>query len=298
MDSEKISLHNFRPKTKNNKLPFDLMRFDRIPDIAFMPQPNRHTFYEVFWVTEGSGTHIIDFIEYEIRPNTLFFVGRGLVHYWNIRERLNGVVLLFKADLFHILGDDNFLTSLEIFQANSQHGALYLEAEEAAWVDETLEQIEGEFTNQFFSRSQMITAMLQMLLIRVQRLAMSQQTLTADGSAKVNLTRRYLQLIDQDAKKYHKVSHYADLMGVTIGHLSSSVKEVMGLTAGDLLRQQIILEAKRQLVHTNLTVAEIAFELNLVDPSYFGRFFKREAGETPKAFRSRFITKYQKAQTN
>jgi AraC-like DNA-binding protein len=71
------------------------------------------------------------------------------------------------------------------------------------------------------------------------------------------------------------------------------IRKVMGVSAGTLLRQRRTLEAKRLLIHTNMTVAEIANALNFVDPSYFGRFFKRETDLTPSGFRQDFESKYQ-----
>jgi len=67
----------------------------------------------------------------------------------------------------------------------------------------------------------------------------------------------------------------------------------MGVSAGALVRQRRILEAKRLLVHTDMTVSEIAYALNYADPSYFGRFFKRETNLTSSGFRQQFKRKYQ-----
>ena len=76
-------------------------------------------------------------------------------------------------------------------------------------------------------------------------------------------------------------------------HLRNSVKEKTGRSPGHILRQEIALEAKRLLIHSELTAAEIGFKLGFDDPSYFGRFFKRESGLSPTAFRQRIIEKYQ-----
>lgn len=62
----------------------------------------------------------------------------------------------------------------------------------------------------------------------------------------------------------------------------------MGVTAGALLRQRLVIEAKRWLAHSEWTVAQIAENLNFADASYFGRFFKRETAVTPRTFREDF----------
>jgi AraC family transcriptional activator of pobA len=76
---------------------------------------------------------------------------------------------------------------------------------------------------------------------------------------------------------------------MTPDRLNHHVKRATGVTAGHLLRQRILTEAKRQLVFTRLTVGEIAYDLAFADPSHFGRFFKKQTGTTPQAFRDTAI---------
>ena len=87
---------------------------------------------------------------------------------------------------------------------------------------------------------------------------------------------------------------YADQLGVTVSHLSGSVKAVTGLTPGQLIRQEVVLEAKRLFTHTDLTSAEIGHRLSFDDPSYFGRFFKRETAMTTMQFRESIAINYRR----
>ena len=89
------------------------------------------------------------------------------------------------------------------------------------------------------------------------------------------------------------VQDYANMIGISSSHLTDTVKAVTGFTPGQLIRQKLALEAKRLLVHSNATVAEIGYRLNFYDASYFGRFFKREVGMSPAAFRQLTREKYQ-----
>ena len=88
------------------------------------------------------------------------------------------------------------------------------------------------------------------------------------------------------------VSAYAKKIGVSAGHLTDTVKEVTGSSPGKIIRQAIILEAKRLLAHTDLTVSQTCYTLSFDDPSYFGRFFKRETGQSPESFRKSIREKY------
>ena len=81
---------------------------------------------------------------------------------------------------------------------------------------------------------------------------------------------------------------------LTTSHLNESLRLETGLTAGDLIRTRRILEAKRLLLHSELTMAEIGYELGFKDPSYFSRFTRRELKTSPGELRSLIRQKYQK----
>ena len=78
----------------------------------------------------------------------------------------------------------------------------------------------------------------------------------------------------------------------TISHLNNIVKAVTGQTPGQLIRQEVVLEAKRLFTHTDLTSAEVSLRLSFDDPSYFGRFFKRETTMTTTQFREGIAKNY------
>jgi AraC-like DNA-binding protein len=88
------------------------------------------------------------------------------------------------------------------------------------------------------------------------------------------------------------VAAYARMLKITSGHLTESVLLQTGRTAGELIRDRLLLEAQRLLVHSSLNMAEIALALQFEDPSYFSRFFRRSTGTSPGEFRDRFLEKY------
>ncbi|MEM7117819.1 MAG: helix-turn-helix transcriptional regulator [Chloroflexota bacterium] len=293
----KVPLMPFSPPD-NDSLPFEIKRIEALPKIAMRPIPHRHTFYVLFWVTAGSGTHYLDFVGDEIRPNSLHFVGPGQVHYWDVKEALAGYALLFESALFLEQGDKHLLEQLTFFRTINGLSVLNPPVPSVDWINKMIHRLDQEYRQLQFARSLGIIAWLRLLLIEAQRLASEHEIETSLVSSEQRLTNRYINLVEKNAIAQHKVEWYANQLAVTVAHLSKSVKNAHGITAGSLLRNRLVLEAKRLLVHTNETAATIALQLNFEDASYFGRFFKRETQQTPRQFRSRIPTKYQNQPSN
>ncbi|MGA8614644.1 MAG: helix-turn-helix domain-containing protein [Xanthobacteraceae bacterium] len=92
-------------------------------------------------------------------------------------------------------------------------------------------------------------------------------------------------LVDEFFRKQHLLGFYADRLGMTVDRLNDHVKRSTGVTAGHLIRQRVLTEAKRQLVFTTQPIQDIAEELAFADPSHFARFFRKHTGTTPHEFR-------------
>lgn len=93
------------------------------------------------------------------------------------------------------------------------------------------------------------------------------------------------QLIEEHFQTERQLSFYSDKLAMTVDRLNDHVKRATGVTAGHLIRQRVLTEAKRQLVFTNQPISEIAYALAFSDPSHFARFFRKQTGAAPHEFR-------------
>lgn len=129
-------------------------------------------------------------------------------------------------------------------------------------------------------------ALLALIGIEVLRLAVSRAR-----SGTVTLTRADAQveelrgLLDRHFRHERRIGFYAEKLNMTPDRLNDHLKRATGVTAGHLIRQRVLTEAKRQLVFTNQAIHEIAYDLAFSDPSHFTRFFRKQTGTTPQAFR-------------
>ncbi len=128
--------------------------------------------------------------------------------------------------------------------------------------------------------------LLALIAIEVVRLSVSRArtgaVTLAPADPRVDQLRR---LIDEHFRKQRLISFYAEKLAMTADRLNDHVKRATGVTAGHLIRQRVLTEAKRQLVFTNQAIHEIAYDLAFSDPSHFTRFFRKQTGTTPQAFR-------------
>ena len=104
-------------------------------------------------------------------------------------------------------------------------------------------------------------------------------------SRQERLVIRFSNLVQQQFRELRTVKKYADQLNVSAKYLTEVVKESSGKNAGEIINDLVILEAKFLLRKSELTIAEISDILNFSDQSFFGKYFKRQTGVSPKEFR-------------
>lgn len=269
-----------------DNLPFEIHPVLPEDTVVHAEFPHRHTFYQLLFLTAGHGTHIIDFEPYPLEPPAFFFVSPGQVHCWQAGSAPEGYVLLFTPD-FLLLGLLDVL-QLSFFHSKIPH--LKLDNSQAGSLVSQIEAMQAEYETAEFLRASVLSAYLHILLVKIQRLYVSQ---TAPTISDDRLVRQFKQLVGEFYLTERSVSAYASRIGISTGHLTDQVKSATGQTPGQIIRQAVILEAKRLLANTDLTVEQISLQLAFDDPAYFGRLFRRETDMSPGRFRQTIREKYQ-----
>jgi AraC family transcriptional activator of pobA len=128
--------------------------------------------------------------------------------------------------------------------------------------------------------------LLALIAIGVARLAASRARTGSVTLQPADATvARLRALVDESFRRERQLGFYAEQLGMTVDRLNDQVKRATGVTAGHLVRQRVLSEAKRQLVFTAQPIQDIANELAFSDPSHFARFFRKHTGTTPHEFR-------------
>ncbi len=242
--------------------------------------PHRHNFYHFVLFMAGSGSHTIDFEKFEIAPWQIYFMSPGQIHTWEFEGEMQGYVVNFHKDLFkNLLLRPDYLNTLSFFSGLVRDGVFEVAENDRELVVELLERIRN-----FEGEKDFVTSTLLYLfnLLNQQRVP----SLSVESNAyNHTLLRNFLNLIEANFKSLHLPKEYAALLYITPNHLNALCKELLGQSAGEIIRDRVILEAKRLLVIKDYSVAEIAYDLNFNDNSYFTKFFKKVVGVTPEEFR-------------
>lgn len=239
-------------------------------------RPHRHNYYTVLWSKNSCGTHVVDYKEYSMEPNTIFFITPGQVHQVNHSGEPDVTVLLFTENFLNTHSIScSFISDLGLFSEIADSPPIRISSKTSNSLslitDKILESFHGEHQYKF----EEIGAYLKLFLIECNKHAHksksdNDQTLQ---SAR-NIVKLFKDMLEENFTTEHKVGFYAKKLAITTDYLNSLVKAAIGKTAKELIQQRIVLEAKRFGLHTQLSSKEIAYNLGFEDPSHFSKFFK------------------------
>lgn len=155
-------------------------------------------------------------------------------------------------------------------------------------------QIDEEYRQPALGRAHLLEALVQALVVELSRL---QAPSGAGGrSARASASHHdrgqqhlenYQALIEAQFRRQPSVEQFAAQLGMSSAHLNTLCRRLADRSALQLLHERLLLEAKRQLTYTNMTISQIADSLGFSEPAYFTRFFKRNTGLSPRDFRLR-----------
>lgn len=253
---------------------------------------HRHSFYHLVFFTDGTGSQQIDFKKFVVEPGLMYFMIPGQVHSWDFESEPDGYILNFSSNyLSTFLLKPDYLEDFSFFngQPDAQVIALPLAVQEK--IKLIFEDILKEGLNEQPIADDLVKTSLVRLFIEVSRTQTIAQK--AIGSAyNHTILKNFKNLIELNYTQLRLPKQYAELLYITPNHLNALCNDFLGVSAGSLIRDRVILEAKRLLINLNLMVAEIADKLNFADQSYFIKFFKKQEGITPEKFRKLNTTKH------
>lgn len=255
----------------------DLRFVKELPKL--LGQPHKATFYQIIWLTEGEAVFRIDFRDITIRANEILIISAGQVCEFDVRSDYSGKIILFTDAFFTMTElDSNFLHTSEILNPVSLNKTVSICPRLAENLTTLLSEELKHPVDKF--QTGIAQSHLRVILLETER------QLTASHSTLIdNVGRKFYNAVEQHFKESRNTEYYVSLLGINEKTLSREVKALTGNIPKIYIDSRTILEAKRLLSYSNLTIKEIGFELGFDEPTNFNKYFRKQTGVTPTVFR-------------
>jgi AraC family transcriptional activator of pobA len=248
---------------------------------------HRHrNLFQILVIERGGGVMTVEAATSAFAAPAAILVPATVAHGFRFTPReTEGWVVSFTEDVAHGLGEKSG-EALARLRALAADPLVPLAQAEVGRLSSLCAELHEE---RFLAREGHRLAMrgyLALLAITAARFAASRARTGAVTLSAADPTVEALRgLVEEHFRKERLLGFYAEKLAMTPDRLNDIVKRATGVTAGHLIRQRVLTEAKRQLVFTALPINEIAYDLTFADPSHFARFFRKQTGTTPQTFR-------------
>lgn len=242
--------------------------------------PQRPEFHTVYVGLRGQGTHVVDFTPVPLGAGHLTFVARGRVQQFTGERGVDAWMLLFAPEALGGQRDDP-LRAPEVLSPVWPAPALAVPAADMRELLALVDQIEAEQARPFDALQEpVLAALLRALLLRAERMR-------AGGRDAVPAALgRFFTILERDHAETRSVAHYARAAGVSPRRLGELVAAQTGKSTKQVIDERVVLEHKRLLAHTELSVKELAERTGFAEPTNLVKFFRHHTGMTPLAFRA------------
>jgi len=272
----------------SDAISFRISRMEDIWDLrkGAQDEPHRHDYYTVLLVKLARGKHIIDFCEYLLAPNQLFFVSPGQVHQVIEFEKSFGYAILFSTQF---LIENNiplfFIDDLALFNDYGESPPLQINEDESILLSGFAEEIISADKSGLKFKEQAISSYLKLFLINSNNLCSLSDDNTQRREAGNTILKNFKELVNKNYSTWRQTTEYANALHVSPDHLNRVVKSMVGKTAKEIIQSRIILAAKRLIYFSALSTKEIGYQLGFSEPANFSAFFKNHTGFSPSAFK-------------
>ncbi len=256
---------------------------DRSRPSEWTIQPHIHRdLNHVILICEGGGAMRADGDTVSFDAPSLLLVPAGIIHGFTwLRDSLGWVTTISDSYLRHLLARDDDLQPL----FRGPH-AISLPPVDFTEAQATIQRMARELAWAAPGQRGAIEALLLGLLVQALRHAAVRDASAGTSGRQTRLVARLRERIEQRFRERDPVAAHALALGVSETTLRQACRSVAGMSPAAMVDERALLEARRLLIYSNLSIAEIAYAIGFDDPAYFSRFFTRHVGRSPRDWRA------------
>jgi len=256
--------------------------------------PHRQNFYSIVLVQYAEGEHLIDFTTYQIKANTIYFISQEQIYHIKLKPAPKGFVVMFNDDFLVQSGIyTEFVSQLSFFHKYNSNEPLKISEDISKLFHQLIKALhrETENMNDEFTH-EIAGTLLKLFFLGCKRVYKFHNDVVATNSTSnraFEIVKEFKLLINIHFASKHKVSEYAELMGLTASYLNQTIKQEINITPKELITQRIMLEAKKMALFTDMSAKDIATSLGFDDPAHFSKLFKNTEEVNFSNFRETYL---------
>ncbi len=244
---------------------------------------HRHNYFEIFLFETGfSGQQNIDFVEYCIEKNNLYFVTPGQVHLLNRHKKEKGILIQFTQEFLSLALAPSKIDWINVMQAQTN---LALSEVQFNIIKCIIDQLKKNYLNESGFKTQKVSKLFAFFMLSLLDLF----PFKTESYNETDITNAFIALVQKNIIKHRQVSYYANALNISTNKLGLETKKRLGKSPLKLIQHELILEIKRQLIFENKSHKEIAFNFYFDDLSSYSRFIKGQTGASPTELKAQLM---------
>ncbi len=247
-------------------------------------KPHRHNgLFQILFLKNGSAAVQLDDRQHKLATGQILMLPQMCIHGFKFSANAEGHVLTLAYPLL-----DKLTRQMEDRLPALHNPCMHKlgKDEDSLHIKSAFSALDREYRKNAPYRNPLIESLLATILIWLSRHSLSY---AQEQPKKITRGSRHFtqfsHLLEEGYVHHYPVAHYADALGITSAHLNVLCRRTVDKSALEMLHERLMLEARRNLVYTSMTISQVSYAIGFSDPAYFTRFFKREAGVSPKEFR-------------
>lgn len=251
--------------------------------------PVRLNAYSIYLVLEGKITIEMDCQKFHLSAGTVMEMGVGcLLENILFSPGMKGYHIMIARDLMkEIINPLISLSPNNMLKLKHMYPSRTLDAKEVNTLQSIIGQIQNHIADkEHYYHRQLVKNTLSTLIMELNdSLWKRHNSESEEFNGHPTVKEQFRQLLVQHCKEHHEVSFYADKLCITPDHLSKVMRDYSGRSAIKWINHALVIEAKILLSTPNMTMQRIAEILHFSDQSTFGKFFKKQTGRSPMAYK-------------